>query len=71
MTIFTKLLDERFFRHRYRSTSYGGVAGATVAMLLFLYRYLADHVWSWDLLAVGITMVVVKWAFMAWYYATE
>jgi hypothetical protein len=71
MNVFARLLDERFFAHRLRSTSYGGIAATVLALVLFLYRHYADHVWSWDLLAVGLTMVAVKLGAMAWFYATE
>ena len=71
MSRLSRLFDERFLIHRLRSTSAGGVAGGVVAMLLFAWRYYADHVWRWDLLAVGVTVVVVKWAVMAWYLVRE
>ena len=61
------LFDERFLNHRLRSTSIAGVAGGVLAMGLFAYRYYHDHFWSWDLLAVGVTIVAVKWAVLAWY----
>ena len=61
------LIDERFLSHRLRSTSIAGVAGGVVAMGLFAYRYYHDHFWSWDLLIVGVTIVVVKLAVLAWY----
>jgi hypothetical protein len=62
-----KLVDERFLEHRRRSTSMGGIAGALVALALFEYRFFCDHIWSWDLLAVALTMVVVKMSMMAWF----
>lgn len=61
------LVDERFLDHRRRSTSAAGVTGGVLAILLFGYRYYFDHVWSWDLFAVGVTVVVIKLAMMAWY----
>lgn len=60
-------VDERFLAHRLRSTSAGGLAGVTVAMLLFLYRLLHDHVAHWDLFAVGLVAVVVKYAVFFWH----
>lgn len=33
-------IDERFYRHRQRSTSVAGFAGAWAAGLLALYRYI-------------------------------
>ena len=63
-------IDERFLNHRLRSTSMAGVAGGVVALGLFAYRYYHDHYWSWDLLAVGVTIVAVKLAVLAWYRLT-
>jgi hypothetical protein len=68
---FGRLLDERFFEFRRRSTSVAGIAAAELSLLLFLYRYYADHVFQWDLLAVGATFVVVKLGLMTWYYLTK
>ena len=64
-------VDERFLMHRLKSTSIAGVAAGTVAMGLFAYRYYAAHVWSWDLLAVGITMAAVKWGLMLCFHWTD
>jgi hypothetical protein len=64
-------LDERFLMHRLRSTSVAAVVGGTVAALLFAYRYYFHHVWSWDLLAVCLTIVVTKWSLMIWYRVTQ
>jgi len=60
-------VDERFLAHRLRSTSAGGLAGVVVAMLLFLYRLIHDHVAIWDLFAVGVVAVVVKYAVFFWH----
>lgn len=65
------LIDERFMMHRLRSTSMGGVAAGTVATLLWFYRFTVDHRFSWDLLAVPLTMIVVKWSLMIWYRTTD
>lgn len=62
-----KFIDERFLDRRRRSTAIGGIAGVIVAVGLFEYRYFVNHIWSWDLLAVALTMVVVKMSLMAWY----
>ena len=48
-----------------------GVVAGVVAMGLFAYRYYSAHVWSWDLLAVGVTMAAVKWALMLWFHWTD
>ena len=68
---FLNRVDERFLEHRRRSTSYAGIVGGVLAILLFAYRFYVDHFWSWDLLAVGLTFVVVKMAFMTWYYLKD
>ena len=64
-------IDERFFRHRQRSTSLAGIAGAWVAAGLFAYHYYAQGTWSWDLLIVVMAIGAVKLALMAWYFLTE
>lgn len=71
MNILGKVIDERFLTHRRRSTSAAGVVGGVVAICLFGYRYYIDHLWSWDLFAVGLTIVGVKMALMLWYYLTD
>jgi hypothetical protein len=65
------VIDERFLQHRLRSTSVGGMAAGCLALGLFAYRYYVDHLWSSDLLAVGVTMVVVKLGVLTWYRLTD
>ncbi len=65
------VIDERFLRHRLKSTSVAGMVGVCVAMGLFIYRDIVDHVWSWDLFAVGASMAIVKVALMLWYRRTD
>jgi hypothetical protein len=60
-------IDERFLQHRLRSTSIGGQAAIAVAGGLWFYRHFGDHVWSWDLFAVIVTMALVKLALLIWY----
>ena len=71
MTILRKIFDERFFEHRRRSTSIAGVAGGVLALCLFEYRYVVNHVLNWDLLAVGLTFVLIKLGMMTWYYLAD
>ena len=66
MRFLARIFDERFMAHRQRSTSIAGMACAAFALLLFQWRLLVDHVFAWDLLAVGATFVVVKVALMVW-----
>jgi hypothetical protein len=40
-------------------------------LVLFEYRLLVNHTANWDLLAVGVTFVVVKLALMRWYAARD
>jgi hypothetical protein len=63
--------DERFLTHRLKSTSLAGVIGGVTAAGLFAWRYYIDHVWSWDLLVIAVTVVGVKLAAMAWYHFTD
>ena len=71
LPIVGKAVDERFLNHRLRSTSLAGIIGGCTAICLFAYRYYINHVWSWDLFAVGLTIVTVKLAAMAWYRITD
>ncbi len=65
------MIDERFLEHRRRSTSLAGMVSAALSIVLFEWRYLVDHILSWDLLAIGLTFVVVKLAVLIWYRLTD
>jgi hypothetical protein len=71
MSSLGRLLDERFFAHRRRSTTVAGIASTVAAWAMFVYRYYVSDVVSWELFAVVVTFVVVKLSLMMWYYATE
>ncbi len=71
VAFFKKLLDERFFAHRQRSTSIAGVAVVILSLIVFEYRLIFKHVWSWDLLAVGLGFVVIKLSLMTYFYLTD
>jgi hypothetical protein len=71
MSILGRFVDERFLAHRQRSTSAAGIAGGVLALLLFAYRFYIDHIFSWDLFAVAVTVVGVKLSLMSWYYVTD
>ena len=64
------VIDERFLEHRRRSTSVASIVGGWVAIGLFGYRYFVNGIWSWDLLAVGATIVLVKSGWRPCYYLT-
>jgi hypothetical protein len=66
MSFLSQFIDERYLAHRERATSIGGTAAAVLAICLFAWRFYFDHIWSWDLLAVGLTAAVVKIAVMVW-----
>jgi len=65
--VLNKFVDERFLEHRRRSSSIAGIVSAVLALVLFDYRLLHDHVWAWDLLAVGLAFVVLKLSLFTWY----
>jgi uncharacterized membrane protein YhhN len=69
--ILGKLIDERFLDHRRRAQRAFGLIGFIVADLLFGYRYFVNHIWSWDLLAVVLSVAVVYLVLIAWYLVTE
>ena len=71
VTLLARVFDERFLRHRLRSTSIAGIAGGCLAGALFLWHYYVENVLHWELVAILATMVVVKWAVMAWSLARE
>jgi len=71
MSLLRRVVDERFLEHRRRSTSLAGIVCGVLSICLFYYRHLVNHVWSWDLLAVGLTFVTIKLALMTWYYLTD
>ncbi len=64
---FGQFVDERFLEHRRRSTSVAGLAGALLALCIFEYRLIVQHVIHWDLFAIIAIMAVVKIAMMLWY----
>jgi uncharacterized membrane protein YhhN len=69
--ILGKLIDERFMSHRRRAQRVAGLIGFVVADLLFGYRYFVNHVVSWDLLAVVLTVTVVYVVLIVWYLLNE
>jgi len=61
-------LDERFVRHRYRSTSHAGIAAALIMGGWSLYDLYVSDVVRWDLLVILGVMALVKVTFMTWYH---
>ena len=66
-----RIIDERFWKHRVRAGCIAGLVGGMEADLLFTYRYLVSHVFSWDLLAVFFTIAGVGLVLMVWYRLTD
>lgn len=66
MSILERFVDERFLAHRRLSTAVAGQVATVLAIGLFMWRHYADHVWNWDLFAVGVSFAVVKLTMMAW-----
>ncbi|HMC57494.1 MAG TPA: hypothetical protein VKH19_20095 [Gemmatimonadaceae bacterium] len=71
MNLLPAIVDERFLRHRLRSSSNAGIACAILAIVLAYYRYFHDRVISRDLLAIVATFIVVKYALFFWYRRTD
>jgi len=69
--ILGRAVDERFLNHRLRASSYAGIVGGLVAVLLFAWRFYVNHIWSWDLFVVAATILVVKLSVMAWSLLTD
>ena len=67
MRFFGVTLDERFFVHRLRSTSIGGLSAVMVAAGFFFYSILAKHVIRWDMFSIVATAALVKVSLMIWY----
>lgn len=61
------LMDERAALHRYKSTSFAGIACALMVTGWFAYQYYARDVFRTDLAVIAVTTAVLKLGFMAWY----
>jgi hypothetical protein len=68
---FVGTLDERFFEHRLRSTSIGGLAAVVVAAAMFFFQLLSTRVIRWDLFAIVATAAVVKMTVLVWYRVND
>jgi uncharacterized membrane protein YhhN len=69
--ILGKLIDERFMSHRRRAQRIAGLIGFLVADVLYAYRFFVNHVRSWDLLAVVLTVATVYVILIVWYLCKE
>ena len=70
MTILPRF-DERFMRHRQRSTSIAGMVGVLVAGALFFDQLLLRDTIDWRLFAVIATVALVKVSLVVYYRITD
>ncbi len=61
------MIDERYILHRYKSTSFAGIACAMMVIGLFAWSYFTEHVFRTDLFVVATATAVIKLGFLAWY----
>ena len=66
-----KILDERYFLHRYKATSHAGIVMAVLVAAFFLYHRLHDDVFRWDLLIPLLAGAVTKVIAMVHYRRTD
>ena len=71
LPILGKVIDERFLMHRLRSTSTAGLAAGVLSTLMFAKHYYIDKFWSWELLAIPLTFIAVKYSILIWYRFTD
>ncbi len=62
-----KFVDERFLEHRRRSSSIAGFATLILALCIFEYQLIFNHVIGWDMAAIMLTFAVVKMSMFTWY----
>jgi uncharacterized membrane protein YhhN len=64
-------VDERFLSHRRRAQRIAGLIGFIVADVLYGYRFFVNHIRSWDLSAVVLSVAGVYLVLIVWYLTTE
>jgi len=69
--VLRQFVDERFLDHRRRASSFAGIAIAILSLLVFEYRLLRYHVWSWDLALVAVVFIVIKMSLFVWYRLSD
>jgi hypothetical protein len=62
-----RILDERFLDHRRRSSTFAMMAGALISGGLLEYHLVAQHRIDWELAAVLLGMLIVKFTAFAWF----
>ncbi len=61
------MIDERFILHRYKSTSYAGIACAFMVVGLFAWNYFARDTFRADLFIIATATAATKLGFLTWY----
>jgi len=60
-------MDERYFLHRYKSTSHAAMVAALAMSGLLLFELIVKGTIRWDLQLILLAMAVTKVAAMLWY----
>ena len=63
----SRLLDERYVLHRYKSTSHASVVAALVMGIWYLRDLYVENVVRWDFLIIMGVMALVKISCLLWY----
>jgi hypothetical protein len=54
------MLDERYILHRFKATRLSAVVGSVMLGVFFIYEFVANRIYRWDLLSVMVVMAVTK-----------
>ena len=60
-------IDARVVEHRRRSTSIAGMVAGLLALGLFEYDLLFEHVFKWELLSIGLAFALIRLVGMLYY----
>ena len=60
-------IDARVVEYRRRSTSIAGMVAGLLALGLFEYDLLVEHVFKWELLSIGLAFAVIRLAGILYY----
>lgn len=65
------MFDERFVKHRYKSTSHAAMVAAVMLFGFFVYNLLAHDLYRWDMAMTLGAMTVTKLVATAYYRRTD
>lgn len=60
-------MDERFYLHRYKSSSHAGMVAAAGMAGLFFYDLITKDAIRWDMMILLGAMVVTKFSFLFYF----